>query len=183
MFYKKGELTPKQKRFCEEYLIDHNQVQASIRAGYSKRSANIHATRVFWLPQVQAYIKPLMEKITQKTLLTAELVLEEMARIAFANIADYYKQDPKTKKWKIKDLNELTPKQQACISEYSPGEFIKLHSKDSALDKLGKHFKLYTDIDAVVNNLVVMPTLQISGKEVVFEVGRPAPQITAQKTN
>jgi len=31
------ELTPKQKRFCEEYLIDLNATQAAIRAGYSNR--------------------------------------------------------------------------------------------------------------------------------------------------
>ena len=32
-------LTPKQKRFCDEYLIDLNATQAAIRAGYSKRTA------------------------------------------------------------------------------------------------------------------------------------------------
>ena len=32
-------LTEKQKRFCDEYLIDLNATQAAIRAGYSKRSA------------------------------------------------------------------------------------------------------------------------------------------------
>ena len=30
-----AKLTPKQKRFCEEYLIDLNATQGAIRAGYS----------------------------------------------------------------------------------------------------------------------------------------------------
>ena len=32
-------MTAKQKRFCDEYLIDLNATQAAIRAGYSKRTA------------------------------------------------------------------------------------------------------------------------------------------------
>ncbi len=32
-------MTPKQKRFVEEYLIDLNATQAAIRAGYSKKTA------------------------------------------------------------------------------------------------------------------------------------------------
>ena len=33
-------LTEKQKRFCDEYLVDLNGTQAAIRAGYSKKTAN-----------------------------------------------------------------------------------------------------------------------------------------------
>ena len=32
-------MTEKQKRFCDEYLIDLNATQAAIRAGYSKKTA------------------------------------------------------------------------------------------------------------------------------------------------
>ena len=32
-------LTPKQRRFIEEYLIDLNATQAAIRAGYSEKTA------------------------------------------------------------------------------------------------------------------------------------------------
>lgn len=35
-------LTPKQERFCEEYLIDLNATQAAIRAGYSEK---LHESR------------------------------------------------------------------------------------------------------------------------------------------
>ena len=34
-----GTVTPKQKRFCDEYLIDTNATQAAIRAGYSEKTA------------------------------------------------------------------------------------------------------------------------------------------------
>jgi phage terminase small subunit len=32
-------MTPKQKRFVEEYLIDLNATQSAVRAGYSKKNA------------------------------------------------------------------------------------------------------------------------------------------------
>lgn len=35
-----ADMTAKQKRFCDEYLIDPNATQAAIRAGYSKKTAN-----------------------------------------------------------------------------------------------------------------------------------------------
>ena len=33
-------MTEKQKRFCDEYLIDLNATQAAIRAGYSDKTAS-----------------------------------------------------------------------------------------------------------------------------------------------
>ncbi len=35
-----SDLTPKQARFVEEYLLDLNATQAATRAGYSKKTAN-----------------------------------------------------------------------------------------------------------------------------------------------
>ena len=32
-------MTPKQRRFADEYLIDTNATQAAIRAGYSEQTA------------------------------------------------------------------------------------------------------------------------------------------------
>ena len=34
-------LTPKQERFCEEYLVDLNAAAAARRAGYSKQTAGV----------------------------------------------------------------------------------------------------------------------------------------------
>ena len=49
-------LTPKQKRFCEEYLIDLNATQAAIRAGYSLKTAEQTASRLLRNVKVQEYI-------------------------------------------------------------------------------------------------------------------------------
>lgn len=49
-------LTDKQKRFCEEYLIDLNATQAAIRAGYSPKTAEQTASRLLRNVKVQEYI-------------------------------------------------------------------------------------------------------------------------------
>lgn len=172
-------ITEAQIRACNEFLMDGNQVQAYIRAGFNPKHAPKNAHRMFARPVVQAYLKPLLEKLHAKTLATAELVLEEFSNIAMSNIATFYKRQGK--KWVLKELDELTTSQQRCISEFKPGEYMKLHSKDSALDKLAKHFKLYTDLEAGTANFNLMPVLRISGKEVIFEVGKPAPKANVQK--
>lgn len=176
-------ITEIEKRACHEFLLDGNKVQSCIRAGYAARGAHGHAHRIFARSRVVAYLQPLLENMHEKTKATAERVLEELTHMALSNIADYYRLDKtgKKPKWVLKELHELTVSQQRAISEIEPGKYIKLHSKDSALEKLAKHFKLYTDLEAGTANFNLMPVLRISGKEVIFEVGKPAPKAKPQK--
>ena len=56
-------MTDKQKRFCDEYLIDMNGAQAAIRAGYSKKTAKQIATENLSKPYLREYIdKRMAEK-------------------------------------------------------------------------------------------------------------------------
>ena len=41
-----GRLTPKQERFVAEYLVDMNATQAAIRAGYSRKTADVQGPRL-----------------------------------------------------------------------------------------------------------------------------------------
>src|SRR4030095_16301516 len=47
-------LTAKQERFIAEYLVDLNQKQAAIRAGYSERTAAKIASELMQKPHVRA---------------------------------------------------------------------------------------------------------------------------------
>ncbi len=49
-------MTTKQKRFCEEYMIDLNATQAAIRAGYSVKSAADMGSENLRKPQIRARI-------------------------------------------------------------------------------------------------------------------------------
>ena len=80
-------LNSRQKRFCDEYLIDKNAVQAAIRAGYSKQTAN-NASR--WLDpgstekyngEMWSYIHEQLERIHSEKTADAKEVLEYLTSV------------------------------------------------------------------------------------------------------
>ena len=79
-----GELTTKENKFCWEYLVDLNPTQAAIRAKYSKKSAYLTAHENLQKKEIQTYINHLMKWRCLRTQVTADRVLEELAKIAFA---------------------------------------------------------------------------------------------------
>ena len=82
-------LTAKQKRFCDEYLIDLNATQAAIRAGYSEKTAYRTGADNLRKPQIEEYIAKRQKELSRSTEITQERVIKELALIAFSNNADY----------------------------------------------------------------------------------------------
>lgn len=70
-----SELTPKQLRFVQEYLIDLNATQAAIRAGYSERTAKSIGQENLTKPAIAAEIAKQQAKVAKKAEITAEFVL------------------------------------------------------------------------------------------------------------
>jgi len=138
-------LTSKQQAFCEEYLIDLNATQAAIRAGYTARTANNHINQIVVNSGVQAEIARLKAKRAQRTEITADNVVLELAKIGFSNIEDFAKIEGKTVKFT--DFKDLTREQLAAVESIGSTEkgkiTLKLHSKISALQDLGKHLGIY----------------------------------------
>ena len=60
-------LTPKQQRFVEEYLIDLNATQAAIRSGYSEKTAQERSSRLLSNVMVQAAIQEAQSKRAERT--------------------------------------------------------------------------------------------------------------------
>ena len=79
-----NELEPKQKSFCEQYLVDNNATQAAIRAGYTERSASSMGYENLKKPKIQKYISELKEARSLRTQVTADRILQELAKIGFA---------------------------------------------------------------------------------------------------
>lgn len=98
----KKELTPKQQRFVEEYLIDLNATQAAIRAGYSAKTANRIASENLSKPVLQVKIQEAMAERSKRTEITQNRVLEEYARLAFLDPRKFFDDGGYLKK--IKDL-------------------------------------------------------------------------------
>ena len=68
-------MTPKQRRFCEEYLIDLNATQAAIRAGYSEKTASAASARMLRNVKIAAEISRLKAAKSERTQVTADMVI------------------------------------------------------------------------------------------------------------
>lgn len=171
-------LTDKQKRFCEEYLIDLNATQAAIRAGYSPKTAEQTASRLLRNVKVQEYIAKRQKELSRSTEITQERVIKELALIAFSNNADYahvvekkmqveadgalvdvLDKDGKPVMYRTVEpvlTEELTEEQKralAVIKKGRDGLEVKSCDKVKALELLGKHLGIFTDkIEANVND-------------------------------
>ncbi len=80
------ELTDRQARFCEEYLIDLNATQAAIRAGYSEKTANEQGARLLANVSVQEKIAELKAERAKRTEMTQDSVIQELAAVARAEV-------------------------------------------------------------------------------------------------
>lgn len=83
-------LTPKEHRFCEEYLIDLNATQAAIRAGYSRHTARQIGSALLSQVDVSEEIERLRAERSEKTGITAEWLLKRLAEEATADLNDIY---------------------------------------------------------------------------------------------
>lgn len=160
-------MNDKQKRFCQEYVVDLNGTKAAIRAGYSEKSAQVTASRLLNEPIVLHKITELQAELAQRTGITVERVLQEYEKLAFANMQDYIQvqQDGSA----FLDLSKLTRDQAAAIAtlnideetetlddeeaeEIGVGKLqrvrkirIKLADKKGALDSIAKHLGMFLD--------------------------------------
>jgi len=146
---KANELTDKQIRFCNEYLIDLNGTQAAIRAGYSVNGAAEAASRMLTNPNISECIQNLKNEannqLQDKYKLSKERVLEQYAKIAFSDIRGYYDEDGLLKK--ISELDEDQAVALAGVETFEVntggvpiGETkkVKIYDKIRALDSISK---------------------------------------------
>ena len=165
-----AKLTAKQKRFCDEYLIDLNATQAAIRAGYSEKTANEQGARLLAKVSVQKYIQERKQDRVERTEITQDMVLRELAIIAFSNAADYASVIEKDAMVEVEGnmvpvlddegnhvkyrtvepvlTEELTDAQKRALSVIKKGRDgfeVKPYDKVRALELLGKHLGMWTE--------------------------------------
>ena len=71
----------KQKRFCEEYLVDCNATQAAIRAGYSEKTARAIGQRLLTNVDIKKYIEQQLQKLKNEKIADAQEVLEYLTSV------------------------------------------------------------------------------------------------------
>jgi phage terminase small subunit len=109
----------KQARFVEEFLVDLNGKQAAIRAGYSPKTAEVQASRLLNYPKVRVALEDAMQARSKRTEVTVDRVVTEHARIAFANMQDYWPRPGETI-----DLQRLDQDRTAAVEEIIMEEFV-----------------------------------------------------------
>lgn len=82
------EITPKQEKFCLEYLKDFNGTQAAIRAGYSKKTANEQAVRLLAKVSIQNYIKEINSKVEKSSIMDIQEIQERLTAMARGEIQE-----------------------------------------------------------------------------------------------
>ena len=74
-------MTERQKRFCDEYLIDLNATQAAIRAGYSEKNARNLASETLAKPYIKEYIEQRMAEKDSVLIANQDEVLEYLTKV------------------------------------------------------------------------------------------------------
>lgn len=137
-------LTDKQKRFCEEYIVDLNATQAAIRAGYSEKTARFTAAENLTKPNIQTYISELQKQQSKRTEITADRVLEELAAIAFSDRSKFsYVTNNGVRFTPTEELTDGEKRSIAGIIDGKNGIEIKSYDKLRALELIGKHIGMF----------------------------------------
>jgi len=143
-----GNLSPKQRRFAEEYLIDQNATQSAIRAGYSPRTARSIGHRLLTKADIQKAVAERDRQIAARAGISAEQTVRELARIGFSRLSDVASWGPEGVILLASgDLSEeaLAAVKKVVAIETAAGRhvLIEVHDKTRALDRLMRYFGLY----------------------------------------
>lgn len=162
---KPKELTPAERLFVGEYLVDFNATAALIRCGWAPHSADKHAVHYLRKPHVRAAIEKGIKRMEAHTVVSATRILEEVLRIATADPRRAMNDDGSMKQ--LQELDEDTARAVASLEVVSkPGRGdepptithkLKFWDKGRATDTLLKSLGKLIDGIQVSNTVTVGP--------------------------
>jgi phage terminase small subunit len=131
-------LTPKEEKFCHEYVLLLSPLKAAINAGYSEKSASNIGSIKLTKARVRKRIETLKKNLGETAEISALRVLKEHEKIAFADAGQL------RSGWlDLKAFEQLTPDQKAVIQEITTKETrfgteykIRLYDKQKSLDSI-----------------------------------------------
>lgn len=151
------ELTPRQSRFVDEYLVDQNATKAAERAGYSLKTAYSQGQRLLKNAEIRRRVDEGLEAQQERTQVSSDDVLYQLANMGFADIRQLF-----TPGGQLRSIHDLPDDIAAAIQSIKvvtktiPGagdeepevEYVhevKLVDKVKPLELIGKHYKMFTD--------------------------------------
>ena len=156
------DLTPKQKKFAEEYALHFNATRAYINAGYTVKNDNVAAASAVVLlrkSKIKYYIRALGLAEFEAANITKERVVLEYAKMGFADMSEFADWD--NDGIRITPSKDLTKRQTGAVADISVDEHsvrgregdtityrkvkFKLANKQAALDSLAKHLGMFIE--------------------------------------
>lgn len=136
-------MTEKQKRFCDEYLIDLNATQAAIRSGYSAKTAKQIGQQNLTKLDIQEYINKRLAEKEAELIADQDEILRTLTRVLRRQEMDTVVVTCKERSSKYDEKGK-----KVTIEKEVP-QLVQVPTKVSDLNKaaelLGKRYALFTD--------------------------------------
>jgi phage terminase small subunit len=140
-------LDTRERRFIHEYLVDFDPKQAAIRAGYRRAQAADIAAQLLRRADVAAEVETELRRRREKLQVTADRVLQEYARIAFADLRNFFDWGPENvalrPKAALSDADAAALAGIELPATNGRGAKLRFHDKKAALDALARHLGLF----------------------------------------
>lgn len=138
-----AKMTDKQKRFCNEYLIDLNVTQAAIRAGYTPKYADKRAYELLDKPLIKAYIDEELKKIEDEKIADAKEVMQYLTSVMRNEVTE--------------EVVVVEGEGDGCSSAVVVKKDMSAKDRNKAAELLGKRYRLFvdkveTDVNATVDS-------------------------------
>lgn len=160
MIYEMNELNKRQRTFVEAYAIPGsdcygNATKSAIKAGYAKGSAEVTGSKLLSNPKVSDYIRGVEQQLFDEQIMTGKEVLYRLTMTARAEHTEVeaivtktgdYKENPDTGK------KQLVYDEKVHLVTKPP----KISDQNKALELLGKHHKLFTDVQDVTQRNITL---------------------------
>ncbi len=150
-------LTPKQRRFCYEYMIDLNATQAAIRAGYTPRSASVTAARMLAKANISNEINIQKQSIAARNDITVDYLIQNLKSIVDADIKDYFEPEGESGQENF-TLRKGRSKNIKRISLAQGSVSIEMYSRLDALVQLGRHIGFFNDEQTTEKQILAILT-------------------------
>lgn len=142
------ELTARQQRFVEEYLIDLNATQAALRAGYSENNADKIGSQLLDKTRVVEAIDKAMHERSVRTQITQDRVLTELWGIATDDISNhlrFYTDSDGAVRMEVNDSQKTDTRNVKSVSLGKNGFRFEMYCRDNALVQVGKHLGMFVE--------------------------------------
>lgn len=127
----KGNLTPKQQRFVEEYLVDLNATRAAIRAGYSAKNADKIASQLLGKNRVAEAIAAAKAERSSRVAVSSDYVLSNLVEIVERS---------------MQRAPVMTMRGEQVVDDQGRNVWrFDAKAANRALELLGKHLGLFVD--------------------------------------